>query len=529
MKQKLRRLSDFASGLVFLAIVLSLAAFSVETQSVREVKVIYGPDDRQDVYEVTNPDLLSISQATVAIFDDYKITDNGDGTYDLNTTPYADYLNFCETEPFLNQPTVGSCSGFLVAPDIIATAGHCIAEDENCADYQARCEQLRFVFGFQMTDQSTAVTTLPEEDVYRCKPGDGLMDCVWTAGQADWALVRLDRPVVSRSPLPVRRCGAIAEQTSVGVVGHPAGLPQKIAVNAEVRSVETDFFVANLDTYGGNSGSPVFNTNDYVVEGILVRGEVDYVIKSQGCQGECYVSNSCPTTGCRGEDVTKSTEFSYLIEDFPPPPGESWTYSLVGTPFTFTTQTEAVSEQVGGYEVYRLRNTDNPPGLGEYYACSEEHGEVEVATDWWNVADPSDNGRYFYVPPLYWCLDGNPVGTVCNWGGTFGGTPYEVETVVLSYESVSVPFGLFENTMKVMITEYEDGVLFDEPFYFWFDEIGPVRAEGTLSGDVVELVSYSSPAATSYAGSSSHAIRRSLLTGVHSMREKLTCPEQYLH
>jgi hypothetical protein len=313
MKEKLRRLYGFASGLVFVAIVLSLAAFSVETQSVRDVEVIYGPDDRQDVYEVTNPDLLSISQGTVLLLEDYEITYDGDATYDLNTIPYGDYLNFCEGEPFVNQPTAGFCSGFLVAPDIIATAGHCIAADENCADYQTRCEELRFVFGFQMTDESTAVTTLPEEDVYSCNPGDGLIGCVYSNGGPDWALIRLDRPVVSRTPLPVRHSGTIAEQTPVGVAGYPVNLPKKIAVSAEVRSVATEFFVANLDTYGGNSGSPVFNTNDYVVEGILVRGAVDYIYQFQGCQAGCFVSKTCPDTGCRGEDVTKTTEFADLI------------------------------------------------------------------------------------------------------------------------------------------------------------------------------------------------------------------------
>ena len=313
MKEKFRRISRLAPGLVLVVIVLSLAAFSVETKSVVDVKVIYGPDDRKDVYEVTDSDLLSISQATVAILEDYEVSDNGDGTYDLITVPYADHRYFCEGEPFVDQPTAGFCSGFLVGPDIIATAGHCIAMDESCAYYQERCEELRFVFGFQMADESTAVTTLPEEDVYRCKPGDGLIDCVFTYGAADWALIRLDRPVVSRTPLPLRRSGTIAEQTPVGVAGHPATLPQKIAVNAEVRSVETEFFVANLDTYGGNSGSPVFNTNDYEVEGILVRGEVDYELQPQGCLGVCYLSNTCPDTGCRGEDVTKATEFADLI------------------------------------------------------------------------------------------------------------------------------------------------------------------------------------------------------------------------
>jgi len=62
----------------------------------------------------------------------------------------------------------------------------------------------------------------------------------------------------------------------------------------------TGYFVANLDTYGGNSGSAVFNAKTGVIVGILVRGENDYIY-----QGDCRVSNVCQATGCRGEDVTK--------------------------------------------------------------------------------------------------------------------------------------------------------------------------------------------------------------------------------
>jgi hypothetical protein len=68
------------------------------------------------------------------------------------------------------------------------------------------------------------------------------------------------------------------------------------------------FFVANLDTYGGNSGSPVFNSNTREVEGVLVRGETDFAT-----QGGCQVSLVCPTSGCRGEDCTRTTEFANLV------------------------------------------------------------------------------------------------------------------------------------------------------------------------------------------------------------------------
>ena len=85
------------------------------------------------------------------------------------------------------------------------------------------------------------------------------------------------------------------------VIGHPIGLLKKMAGNASVRSNSNpDYFIANLDTFGGNSGSPVFNADTHEVEGILVRGDTDFLPR-----GNCIASMVCPVQGCRGEDCTR--------------------------------------------------------------------------------------------------------------------------------------------------------------------------------------------------------------------------------
>jgi hypothetical protein len=48
----------------------------------------------------------------------------------------------------------------VVADDLIATAGHCV----NPNDVDVR--NIRVVFGYQMTDSSTAATEIPSSDVY---------------------------------------------------------------------------------------------------------------------------------------------------------------------------------------------------------------------------------------------------------------------------------------------------------------------------------------------------------------------------
>ena len=71
----------------------------------------------------------------------------------------------------------------------------------------------------------------------------------------------------------------------------------------------TSFFVCNLDTYGGNSGSPVFNSSTHELEGILVRGETDFIVTENGCRKSNVCPQNDPNFVCRGEDCTRSTEF----------------------------------------------------------------------------------------------------------------------------------------------------------------------------------------------------------------------------
>jgi hypothetical protein len=159
---------------------------------------------------------------------------------------------------------------------------------------------IRFVFGFRMIDAQQARTSFAADDVYA---GARLIGRQLAPDGTDWALVKLDRAVVGRSPVKARTAGKVGNRQSLFVIGHPCGLPQKYAPGARVRdNTPAPFFVANLDTYGGNSGSPVFNARNGKVEGVLVRGENDFV-----SNGTCFVSLVCPTTGCRGEDVTRAT------------------------------------------------------------------------------------------------------------------------------------------------------------------------------------------------------------------------------
>jgi hypothetical protein len=90
----------------------------------------------------------------------------GPGTFDINTQPYFGYepvtgvyLPVCPDERFSQQRVAAFCTGFLVGPDLIATAGHCLDSTD--------LSQARFVFRFQMADAAHAITHMSADRVYR--------------------------------------------------------------------------------------------------------------------------------------------------------------------------------------------------------------------------------------------------------------------------------------------------------------------------------------------------------------------------
>jgi hypothetical protein len=135
-------------------------------------------------------------------------------------------------------------------------------------------------------------------------------------GSLDYAIIKLERPT-GRAGLAYSTGDLLQAQDNVAVMGYPSGLPQKIASNAFVLSNDSSspFFVANLDTFGSNSGSPVINTSTYQVEGILVRGTTDYVLSSEAT---CVQVNRCPEGGdanCAGENATKMAMLAERISE----------------------------------------------------------------------------------------------------------------------------------------------------------------------------------------------------------------------
>jgi V8-like Glu-specific endopeptidase len=198
----------------------------------------------------------------------------------------APEISFCPGTRYTTQPNPSMCSGFLIAPDLIVTAGHCVEIENMCNEY-------RWVFDFNVDEQSqTAGIDVKAENIYKCKKV--VSHALSSLLNLDYAVIQLEKVVTGREPVEINT-SRIADTQSVLVIGNPSGLPTKVADNANVRTNTHPFyFTTNLDTFSGNSGSAVFNADTGSVEGILVRGEEDYVPN--------YASDAC-----RGEDVSRMT------------------------------------------------------------------------------------------------------------------------------------------------------------------------------------------------------------------------------
>lgn len=288
--------------------------------------VIYGSDDRVEVVEA--PKLNSLISPSVAIqlspvF--LKETENLDFEMDFPLISDSSELALCPSERFFGQPTASvSCSGFLVGPDLIMTAGHCIIG----LDRQARnsmtplCENFKWVFDYKYDKNGDLSKTIKKENIFSCsevlyanfnyqvpKFADRPSNLIQIYGE-DIALIRLDRPVgrASLSLNPKIRNGA-----RVSMVGHPNGLPQKATLNGKVKtSNHKHYATADLDSFDGNSGSPVVDEN-FETLGVLSRTfpTDDYIFVEDK---KCALVNRCKPSlqSCLKDDsLPNSKDESY--------------------------------------------------------------------------------------------------------------------------------------------------------------------------------------------------------------------------
>lgn len=225
------------------------------------------PDRRRDFYQIdpAETDLLRYAEANCIAVRNSDITDVGDGTYKIDSQFWTVLIDpthplpLCEGTRFLGQQSAGRSSGVLVGHDLILTALH-------TAQSQAACDDRWYVFDyFQIGPDEPPVDPsggpsaiiVPKDNVYKC------IEWIPVSSDpfVDMVLLRMDRQVVGRRPMKIRRTlDTIDVGTPIVTLGHPQSLPMKLDQGTIVNSPgPLNNFLLQIHNAHRGSGSMLVN------------------------------------------------------------------------------------------------------------------------------------------------------------------------------------------------------------------------------------------------------------------------------
>ena len=133
-----------------------------ESISVATQAIIYGQDDRVEIYESPDVRLRALASSSfVALIPRSHFARTASGDFAIFTRPLKDAFQVCADARFANQPTAADCSGVLIDDDLVLTAGHCFTSDD-------ACERFAFMFDYFFSGPGD-LEPMGWGDVYGCR------------------------------------------------------------------------------------------------------------------------------------------------------------------------------------------------------------------------------------------------------------------------------------------------------------------------------------------------------------------------
>jgi hypothetical protein len=264
------------------AVCLLLAACAQGPGSTSQ-PIVYGTDDRRELFEVDRAEVRARVEASVVALIPRKLLRRNGGAMEVLAQSWGEVDGLCTAERFRDQPAAAFCTGVLVDDDLVLTAGHC-TRAYGLADFVV-------VFGYSYAQPG--VLAVRADDVYDVAeiPAEALAP-VDVRPRIGYAWLRLARPAhPPRAPAPLRLAPP-AQGAPLLFVGAGGGIPLKTDAGGTVTDPglpELDYFVASTDSFHGASGGAAFD-DQLALLGTLERGGQDTVTTAQGCQSTLVAS-----------------------------------------------------------------------------------------------------------------------------------------------------------------------------------------------------------------------------------------------
>jgi hypothetical protein len=253
---------------VVLAFTLAVSAHSLGASGAsREQAVIYGSDDRREVYDFDAGDWGRhiAGSSLVAIGLRSSLVAHGDDVV-LNVPTARERLNLCPEERFSEQPAFAECTGVALGSDLVLTAAHCLR--------LGPLSDLVALSGYYY-EQEGQLAPLHETDVH------DIAGVIYE--ETDWGYVWLRLEPKGGALQPVAfEDDPIEMGMPVVSINHGAMLPAKIDKGGSAFPIDNRAFFTTVDAFGGASGGPIFSPGGELL-GVLISGGVDYRMTSRGC------------------------------------------------------------------------------------------------------------------------------------------------------------------------------------------------------------------------------------------------------
>ncbi|AZQ58096.1 serine protease [Maribacter sp. MJ134] len=262
-------------------------------------------DNRQDYFLVGKKEVKENFSGVAMVMKKSSINDNGFYTskqyrelvFRLNGQDYKG----CASYRFIDQFRIANCTAFAISPYHILTVGHEV-NDKNCYDYE-------FVFDMYMSVRDEVVQKIPIEQRFIVDyPVDHVFDSIT---MMDYTILRVLKKIPEKRILRIDLNEDYLENERLYAIGASEGLPLKYSPDGQIfKSWSEDIINTNLNVHVGNSGSPVFNTENNVV-GMVVKGQSKQKVNKID---NCIMPKDCIDFGCSGEYVLKISSIPTLKE-----------------------------------------------------------------------------------------------------------------------------------------------------------------------------------------------------------------------